>query len=79
MSRGHVTFVEWPKRGDEVKDRQRYKKRAQIERTSGMLERLRSCLSRAEMQKAAAASVDSSKSVEGSLLFGGHNRVHFFS
>lgn len=68
VSRRYVTLVEWPKRGDEEKDRQRYKKRARMERTSSMLERLQSCLNRAEMQKAAAAaSVDSSKSLEESL------------
>lgn len=78
VSRRYVTLVEWPKRGDEEKDRQRYKKRARMERTSSMLERLQSCLNRAEMQKAAAAaSVDSAKSLEGMLLFGAHNRVLF--
>ena len=70
VSRRYVTLVEWPKRGDEEKDRQRYKKRARMERTSSMLERLQSCLNRAEMQKAAAAaSVDSSKSLEGRFFF----------
>ncbi|KAK2574347.1 E3 ubiquitin-protein ligase TRIM37 [Acropora cervicornis] len=69
VSRRYVTLVEWPKRGDEEKDRQKYKKRARMERTSSMLERLQSCLNRAEMQKAAAAaaSVDSAKSLEESL------------
>ena len=78
VSRRYVTLVEWPKRRDEEKDRHRYKKRARMERTSSMLERLQSCLNRAEMQKAAAASVDSSKSLEGKFLFGAHERIFFY-
>lgn len=71
VSRRYLTLVEWPKRGDEEKDKHkdRIKKRARLEKTSSMLERLQSCLTRAEAHKAATASLDSSKALEGELIF----------
>lgn len=70
VARRYVTLVEWPKRGDEdkVKPKDRYKKRVRMEKTSSMLERLQSCLNRAEAHKAAAASLDSAKALEGEVL-----------
>ena len=65
VSRRYVTLVEWPKRVEEEKDRHKYKKRARMDKTSSMLERLQSRLNRAEVQKAAAASLDSAKALEG--------------
>lgn len=76
VSRRYVTLVEWPKRGDESdKHKDRIKKRARFEKTSSMLERLQSCLTRAEAHKAAAASLDSAKALEESLSNGGHPKV----
>lgn len=72
VSRRYVTLVEWPKRGDESdkdKHKDRNKKRARLEKTSSMLERLQSCLTRAEAHKAAAASLDSAKALEGDFKF----------
>lgn len=71
VSRRYVTLVEWPKRGDEEKDKhkERVKKRARMEKTSSMLERLQSCLSRAEAQKAATVSLDRTKALEGKVHF----------
>jgi len=70
VSRRYVTLVEWPKRGDESdKHKDRMKKRARFEKTSSMLERLQSCLTRAEAHKAAAASLDSAKALEGDFIF----------
>ena len=70
VSRRYVTLVGWPKRGDEerMKHRDRVKKRARLEKTNSMLERLQSCLNRAEAHKAAAASLDSAKALEGRVL-----------
>ena len=70
VSRRYVTLVGWPKRGDEDKERHRdkVKKRTRMEKTSSMLERLQSCLNRAEAQKAAAASLDRAKALEGKPL-----------
>lgn len=70
VSRRYVTLVEWPKRVEEEKDRHKYKKRARMDKTSSMLERLQSRLNRAEVQKAAAASLDSAKALEESLSNG---------
>lgn len=76
VSRRYVTLVEWPKRGDESdKHKDRVKKRARLEKTSSMLERLQSCLTRAEAHKAAAASLDSAKALEGNLIFHLHSRI----
>lgn len=71
VSRRYVTLVEWPKRGDEDKDRhrERLKKKARMEKTSSMLERLQSCLNRAEAHKAATASLDSAKALEGKVHY----------
>ena len=62
-----MSVVEWPRRGDDDKDKhkERIKKRTRLEKTSSMLERLQSCLTRAEAHKAAAASLDSAKALEG--------------
>ena len=69
VSRRYVTLVEWPKRGDESdKHKDRIKKRARFEKTSSMLERLQSCLTRAEAHKAAATSLDSAKALEGFIF-----------
>lgn len=66
-------MVEWPRRGDDKdKHKERIKKRARLEKTSSMLERLQSCLTRAEAHKAAAASLDSAKALEESLASGSH-------
>ena len=67
VSRRYVSVVEWPRRGDDDKDKhkERIKKRTRLEKTSSMLERLQSCLTRAEAHKAAAASLDSAKALEG--------------
>ena len=70
VSRRYVTLVEWPKRRDEDKTdkhKDRLKNRARMEKTSSMLERLQSCLNRAEAHKAATASLDSAKALEGKL------------
>ena len=70
MSRRYVSLVEWPRRGGEEKDKHkdRIKKRSRLEKTSSMLERLQSCLTRAEAHKAAAASLDSAKALEGEFI-----------
>ncbi|KAL9982066.1 hypothetical protein ACROYT_G010856 [Oculina patagonica] len=78
VSRRYVTLVEWPKRGDESdkdKHKDRVKKRARLEKTSSMLERLQSCLTRAEAHKAAAASLDSAKALEESLSNGSYPKT----
>jgi len=77
VSRRYVTLVEWPKRGDEEKDKhkERIKKRARMEKTSSMLERLQSCLSRAEAQKTATVSLDRTKALEESLSNGGQTKM----
>lgn len=74
VSRRYVSVVEWPRRGDDDKDKhkERIKKRTRLEKTSSMLERLQSCLTRAEAHKAAAASLDSAKALEESLTSGSH-------
>ena len=75
VSRRYVTLVEWPKRADESdkdKHKDRIKKRARLEKTSSMLERLQSCLTRAEAHKAATASLDSAKALEGNVIFYTH-------
>lgn len=70
VSKRYVTLVEWPKRGDESdKHKDRIKKRARLEKTSSMLERLQSCLTRAEAHKAAATSLDSAKALQGDVIF----------
>lgn len=77
VSRRYVTLVGWPKRGDEDKERHRdkVKKRTRMEKTSSMLERLQSCLNRAEAQKAAAASLDRAKALEESLSNGSQTKL----
>lgn len=72
-SRRYVSVVEWPRRGDDKdKHKERIKKRARLEKTSSMLERLQSCLTRAEAHKAAAASLDSAKALEGDCSLKSH-------
>ena len=65
--RRFVSLVDWPKRGEDEKERRkdRFKKRTRLERNSSMLERLQSCLNRAEAQKKTVASLDTVEAVEG--------------